>query len=116
METIFIKQREIYLSPFPFFDLSQNKVRPILILSNNNFNKSSEDTIICGITSNLNRLNNYNIKVTDKNLEEGYFITDSCIKPENILKIEQKILIKKIAKLNQDTFKLVLSNINLIFK
>ena len=40
-----VNQKEIVLLPYPFTDLKGAKVRPVLIISNNLFNKKSEDCI-----------------------------------------------------------------------
>ena len=47
------KQRDIVLVPFPFSDLSGQKVRPVLILSNDAYNQQSADVVVCGLTTNL---------------------------------------------------------------
>ena len=47
------KQGEIILIPIPFTDLSSNKKRPVLILSNDNYNKMTDDIIVAAITSNI---------------------------------------------------------------
>ena len=48
-----IEQRGILLVPFPFSDQSGRKVRPVVVASNNEFNNSSEDIIVFGVTSNI---------------------------------------------------------------
>jgi mRNA interferase MazF len=50
-----IEQKEIYLVPFPFSDFSGKKVRPVLVLSNNKFNRG-EDIIVCAITSKITKV------------------------------------------------------------
>jgi len=47
------RQRDIVLVPFPFSDLSIQKVRPVLILSNDAYNQQSSDIVVCGLTTNL---------------------------------------------------------------
>ena len=47
------RQRDIVLVPFPFSDLSMQKVRPVLILSNDAYNQQSSDIVVCGLTTNL---------------------------------------------------------------
>ncbi len=114
MATIFkeISQREIHLVPFPFSDFSGTKVRPVLVVSNNEFNKKSQDVIVCGVTSqDINE-----IEVQKKDLEEGILFKKSNIKAESILKVKKDLLIKKIAKVNKRTHKRVIKRIFEIIK
>lgn len=46
------EQRDIVLITFPFSDLTGQKVRPVLILSNDTYNHQSLDLLVCGITAN----------------------------------------------------------------
>ena len=48
------KQGDIVLIPFPYSDLSENKQRPALIISNELINET-EDRICCLITKNARR-------------------------------------------------------------
>lgn len=41
------RQRDIVLVPFPFSDLSTPKVRPVLVLSNDAYNRRTEDLLVC---------------------------------------------------------------------
>lgn len=50
---IICRHRDIVLVPFPFTDLSRQKVRPVLILSNDLYNQRSADVVVCGLTTNL---------------------------------------------------------------
>ncbi len=100
------EQGEILIVPFPFSDLSNIKRRPVLILSNNKDNKNSKDLIICGITSNL-RDKEHSVAIENHNLLFGQIPIKSLIKIDKLFTIEKSIVIKKIAKLNQEIFKKV---------
>ena len=110
-----IKQRDLLLVPFPFSDQSGRKVRPVVVISNNDFNKNSDDILIVGVTSNLSK-EKYSINLANKDLEQGKLITPCCIKSENILKIEKELIIKKIGKIKKDTLKKTLTKISEILK
>src|SRR3989344_5171222 len=110
-----MKQRDIILLPFPFSDQSGVKVRPALILSNNNFNNSSDDLIVCAITTMI-KPSKYSIVIGQDDIEAGVLYEKSSIKVETILKIDKTIVIKKIAAINKRTFSKVNSIINDIFK
>jgi len=104
------EQRDLLLVPFPFSDQSGKKVRPVIVISNSEFNESSEDVIIVGVTSNISK-DKYTINLTNNNLEEGQLITTCCIKVENLLKLDKELIIKKIGKINKDTLKDIISKI-----
>jgi len=99
-----IEQRDLLLVPFPFSDQSGRKVRPVIVISNNDFNKHSEDIIVIGVTSNILK-DKYTIGLTNNNLDEGRLLTNCSIKTENILKIDRDLIIKKIGKINKETLK-----------
>ena len=46
-----INQKEIVLLPFPFSDLEVTRVRPGLVVSNDELNKKSEDCIMVPLTT-----------------------------------------------------------------
>ena len=102
-----IEQRDLLLVPFPFSDQSGRKVRPVIVISNNEFNKHSDDALVIGVTSNISK-DKYTISLNNRDLEEGKLSTVCCIKVENVLKIERDLIIKKIGKVNQN----ILTNIS----
>lgn len=108
-----VEQRELVLVPFPFSDFSGRKVRPVLVLSKDKFNEFSEDVVVCGVTSNIRQ--EYSVEIKERDLEEGYIFEPCCVKAENILKINKKLLIKKIGKLKKETFSEVLKKLTDIF-
>ena len=63
-------QREIVLVPFPYSDLSATKKRPVPIISNNNYNSTFQDVVVCVITSNLFK-DEYSINLSNEDLETG---------------------------------------------
>ena len=99
-----IEQKELLLVPFPFSDQSGRKVRPVIVISNNEFNKYSSDLLVVGVTSNILR-DRYTINLTNNNLDEGKLLTKCIIKVENLLKLDKELIIKKIGKINNETLK-----------
>ncbi len=96
-------QRDIVLLPFPFSDLKQSKVRPVVILSNDKHNKKSDDVVVVPLTSNLQQTD-YDMLITNKNLEKGNLITDSRVKIGRIFSVEKKLIKMNIGKINKQTF------------
>ncbi len=109
-----LKQRDIVLVPFPFSDQTGKKVRPVIIVSNDKFNSTSEDTIVCAITTNLSK-EYYTIKIEKENLEFGNIKDECCIKVESILKIDKKLIIKPIDKFKENDFSLITTKLKSLF-
>ena len=102
-----IEQRDLILVPFPFSDQSGRKVRPVIIISNNNFNEHSEDILVVGVTSNISK-DAYTLNLNNGDLEQERLLSKCCIKVENILKIDKELIIKKIGKIKKDTLKRII--------
>ena len=100
------EQGEILLVPFPFTDLSSIKRRPVLILSNSQYNSRSEDIVTCGITSNL-KDSNFSVLIDDRNLISGKLPIQSIIKVDKLFTLNQRLIRRRLAKTNQKTFNLV---------
>jgi mRNA interferase MazF len=97
------KQREIVLVPFPFSDLSSLKRRPVLIVSNNEFNDQYSDVLVCVITSNL-FLDSYSIKLENDDLEIGVLPESSVVKTHKLFTIEKTRIIKKFSVVKSEYF------------
>ena len=103
------KQRDIVLVPFPFSDLSTSKVRPVLVLSNDGYNNSTEDVLVCGLTTNLQSAP-YSIIVEVTDVEETESLKyKSKIKTDTIVSLSQSLIVKSIARLKPEVFDRVTS-------
>ncbi len=97
------EQGEIVLVPFPFSDLKSVKQRPVLILSNNSYNKRVEDIVTCGITSNFKDAN-CSVLIDNSDLLKGKLIVKSRIKVDKIFTLKQTLVKKRIARVNKKVF------------
>ena len=110
------RQRDIVLVPFPFSDLSNRKVRPVLILSNDVYNRQSADVVVCGLTANL-RTAPYSIIVDITDIEQpGTLRHKSRIKADMIVSLEHSLLVKQIARLKPSVFGQVIAEIEDLIK
>lgn len=95
---------KIILIPFPFTNLSNQKVGPAVILYQNN---KTDDLIVSFISSNQNKkMGTFDIGVK-ANIQNG-LKTDSIIKVAKIATLEKKIALGEIGELDKQT----LSEIN----
>ena len=93
--TAIYSQGAIALVPFPFSNLSSAKVRPVLIIFNNRYNKKSADVVVRGITSNLKPAR-FSILLEQKDLQLGHLKCKSKIKVDALTALEKSIIIKTI--------------------
>ena len=98
-----MNQQDIVWVKLPFSSLEESKIRPAVVLSNNEYNKKSEDIIICAITSKLDQ-KEYSVIIDSGNLSSGSLPIKSRIRADKILQIEKKLVIKSFAKLDDKTF------------
>jgi len=106
-----VRQRDIILASFPFSDLSREKIRPVLIISDNEHNSLNEDFICCAITSNP-REYHQSISIQNKDIELGFLNYKSRIKPTKIFTLDKRIIIRRIARLNILKSKEVIAHLN----
>lgn len=113
MEQI-LKRKDIVLAPFPFTDQSGGKRRPVLVLSNDRFNDTSQNVIVCAITSNISN-DPYSIYIKAEDWKDGMY-SESCIKAWNILTLDKKLVIKRIGRLSSGRFNEAIAKISEIMK
>ena len=109
------KQREIVLVPFPYSDLSATKRRPVLIVSNNDYNNGFDDVVVCVITSNRFR-DDYSVLLENSDLEIGVLPESSVIKTHKLFTIEQTKIIRKFSQVNEDLYEKVEGKLKELFE
>lgn len=98
-----MNQRDIIWVSLPFTDFKEGKVRPAVIVSNNNYNKSHKDLIICALTTNL-ETKEYSIIIDNENISSGKLPLRSRIRADKILQISKNLVKGSFASINQSTF------------
>ena len=106
-------QRDIVLIPIPYTDLSSHKKRPVVIVSNNQYNSMFEDVIVVAITSNLEQVK-FSIPIDNGSLEEGSLKVASLIRPDKIYTLNKSIIIKKFGKVSNKVFGQIKESIGMI--
>ena len=101
-----IYQKDLILLSYPFSNLENKKVRPALVLSNDFFNKKSDDCILVPLTGVI-KDEPYSIIISQNNLEVGKLIKVSRIRVDKIFSIEKNLIYMKIGKLDNKTFEKV---------
>jgi mRNA interferase MazF len=100
---------------FPYSDLSKIKKRPVLVLSNDEFNDKHEDILVCVITSTLYE-DEYSVPIMNEQLEYGFLPEPSLIKTHRLFTIHKNRIIKKFSSVNNEVFSLVIDKIVKLIK
>ncbi len=109
-----LKQKELVLLPYPFSNQEGSKVRPALVISNNSFNKRSEDCIMIPLTSVIKEVP-YSVLINQENLTSGKLLKPSRIRIDKIFTMHQSLAIMKIGVINDNIFKEIKAGLSKIF-
>ena len=110
-----MKQQDLVWVKLPFSNLEESKVRPAVIVSNNDYNNRSQDVVVCAITSNLEQ-KLYSIIIDNKNLSKGKLPIKSRIRADKIMQIEKNLIISAFAQIDNKTYDLLIIEINNIIE
>lgn len=107
------KQRDILLIPIPFSDLTSSKKRPVLVLSNDDYNNKTDDVIVAAITSNITR-KDYTVIISNRDMEEGNLHVDSCVRVDKIYTLSQNIVINRFGRVKPEVLNKIKEKLNKI--
>ncbi len=111
-----MKRGTIILTPFPFTDLSKNKVRPALIFSSNN--RKDNDVIIAFISSVVepDNLTQTDILLDSKDIifKETGLKTTSVIRTEKLATIDKKIILGELGSIDTQFMNRIDENLKIV--
>ena len=99
----YVGQRSLILIPYPFSDSNLHKVRPALIVSNNEFNRHGDDVVAIPLTSVIKQ-ELFSVLITQSNLQEGKLIKESRARADKIFSVSKNRIIMKIGEVNKESF------------
>ncbi len=108
------QQKELVLLPYPFSDQGGSKVRPAIIVSNDNFNKRCEDCVLVPLTTVI-KDEPFSLMLNQDNLESGKLLKQSRIRIDKIFTIRKGLIIMKIGKINDKTIEKIKFEISKVF-
>ena len=98
---------DIVLFPFPYSDLSQRKLRPCLVISD----EMGEDILICQITSQQARKDAFVVLLRKDETLGGTLALDSFIRTNMLFTAEIKQVQRKICSLRPEQYRAVAERI-----
>jgi len=108
------KQKELVLLPYPFTDQGGTKVRPAIIVSNDNFNVKCQDCVMVPLTTVIKN-EPYSIIINQEDLSSGKLLKPSRIRIDKIFTINKNLIMMQIGKINDKTFLNIKSEVSKIF-
>jgi mRNA interferase MazF len=86
-------QGDIVLVPVPFTDLSSTRRRPVIVLSNDAYSRSTTDMVVVGMTSNMTP-HPHSFTLTLADLVSGTLNHPGRVRVDKIYTISQGIAVK----------------------
>ena len=96
------EQGDIVLIPVPFTDLSSTKRRPVVIISNDAYNRKVSDVVVVAMTSNP-EIADYSLTITSADLELGALNRPGKIRVDKIYTLSSAIVVKTFGRVNSAT-------------
>ena len=96
------EQGDIVLIPIPFTDLSAQKRRPVIVISNNQHNGKTGDVVIVAMTSNP-QTTDYSFSITTSNLVKGTLNRPGKVRVDRIYTMSQTIIAKTFGRVDGAT-------------
>jgi len=92
-------QGDIVLIPIPFTDLSSRKRRPVVVVSNDEYNRTFDDIVVVAMTSNP-RLGPHSIRITTDDLVRGKLNRPGTIRVDKIYTLSQSIVVTTFGRVS----------------
>lgn len=93
------EQGDIVLIPVPFTDLSSQKRRPVIVVSNDDYNRAMQDVIVVAMTSSP-AVTPYSFPIDSADLVEGTLNRPGTVRVDKIYTLAQAIVVKKFGKVS----------------
>jgi mRNA interferase MazF len=86
-------QGDIVLIPIPFTDLSSQKRRPVIVISNDSYNHTTPDMVVVAMTSNPTPTT-YSFTITSADLIRGSLNRPGTVRVDKLYTLEQTLVTK----------------------
>src|SRR6266478_7117806 len=96
------EQGDIVLIPIPFTDLSSQKRRPVIVISNNQYNAKRRDVVVVAMTSNP-QPTDYSFLISSSDLVKGTLNRSGKIRVDKIYTMSQTMIAKTFGRVSPTT-------------
>jgi mRNA interferase MazF len=95
-----LSQGDIVLLPVPFTDLTSDKQRPVIVISNGAYLRRTTDLVVVAMTSNP-IMNDYSFVITSADLEQGRLNRPGIVRADKIYTLAQSLVVKIFGRVNK---------------
>ena len=100
-----LTKKNIILIPYPYSDLSDRKLRPCLVVSD----QLKKDIILCQLTSNHKY--EHSIELNEEDYENGSLYLRSFVRPNKLFTAHTKLVERKLCQISDKKYKEVTNKI-----
>ena len=97
----------IVLFPFPFTDLTQRRLRPCIVISE----EMNKDLILCQITSRISKKDKYVVELNKQETLEGTLNLDSYIRTNMLFTASKDQITRGVCKVSRKKYLEVINSI-----
>jgi mRNA-degrading endonuclease toxin of MazEF toxin-antitoxin module len=92
-------QGDIVLVPVPFTDLTSQRKRPVIVVSNDAYQVSTSDSVAVAMTSNL-RPALYSFVITTADLVDGVLNRPGRVRVDKVFTLAQAIIVTRFGRVS----------------
>ncbi len=96
------EQGDIVLIPVPFTDLSSAKRRPVIVVSNDDYNRRGQDIVVVAMTSSPTT-GRYAFTISSSDLEQGKLNRPGQVRVDKLYTLSQSIAAKIFGRVDAAT-------------
>ena len=108
------KQGDILLVPIPFTDLSSQKRRPVIVISDNAYNQKANDLVVVAMTSNPVAVD-YSFTITSSELDVGSLNHPGKVRTDKIYTISNSIVVKTFGRVKDIVLERIRTELQTLF-
>jgi len=94
------QQGDIVLIPIPFTDLSSQKRRPVIVISNNAYHQTTTDMVVVAMTSNPASVE-YGFVIHPSDLDQGRLNRPGTVRVDKIYTLSQSLIVASFGRVNE---------------
>ncbi len=87
-----LQQGDIVLIPVPFTDLSSQKRRPVIVVSNEAYHRKTPDIVVVAMTSNPTAFSDDSFTITSSDLARGRLNRPGIVRVDKIDTLSQALV------------------------